>query len=546
VLRTAVFLGAFAFLLTALPGGTGPGAFTTERATIPVVYFGDVACDHCDTIVDGVIPELETRYEVDFEVTAFDVLQRRWEQEAREQLEALGLSYRTPPILFIGNNAYQGNYAIEHHLPREVEYLLQNDRFRSFDLVASNTSILDKIEAEEGATSPGDPRVLRYFWGVGCPHCERARPVIDRLEREFPDLIVERYEVFETREHHDTFLETLQHYGSTSTGVPQIFFEDYGWIGFSEGAEQQIEDAVRGRMVNQEIELPLFGVLSAETTPAAFITMAIAFVDGFNPCSLWVLTMLLGLVAHTRSRRRILLVGTIFLLITAAIYGAFMLGLLNIFAITGTTLFLRIVVAVIAVSMGLVNIKDYFAFKQGLSLTIPARFQRRITAGSRAMATTSASTVGLITMTALFAAGIALVELPCTAGFPVIWSRYVTSSVAAGTAFVSLLALYLLVYLAIEVVILAVALVTMGRISFSDRQARPIKLIGGAIMISLGIYYVIEPEMAETLTGVGRIFLTALFGAAALALAGKLLSSTIRLTRGQRRLLRKQQDPAGR
>lgn len=537
----AVFLAA-TLILSVVPPGSFQ-AHATDRTSVSVEYYGDIACEHCDTIVDGVLPELETRYGVSFEVASFDILQPRWEQEARAQLEALGLSYRTPPVLFIGNNAYQGNYAIEHHLPKEIEYLLQNDGFRSFDLTASNTSILDRIDAEEKTTSPGDPRVLRYFWGVGCPHCERARPVIDRLEREFPHLVVERYEVFETREHHDVFLETLEYYGSTSRGVPQIFFEDYGWIGFSEGTAEQIEDAVRGRLVSREIELPLFGTLSAEATPAALITVAIAFVDGFNPCSLWVLTMLLGLVAHTRSRKRILLVGTVFLLVTAGIYGAFMLGLLNIFAITGTTLLLRIVVAVIAVSMGLINIKDYFAFKRGLSLTIPARFHRRITAGSRSMAGASASTLGVAAMTAVFAAGIALVELPCTAGFPVIWSRYVTSSVAAGSAFAALLALYLLVYLAIEVVILLVALVTMGRISFSDRQARPIKLIGGAIMVSLGGYYVARPTMAESLSGVGQIFLTALLGAAVIALTGKLIPV---LTRGPRRQLRKQQDPAGR
>ncbi len=376
--------------------------------------------------------------------------------------------------------------------------------------------------------------MLRYFWGVGCPFCEEIAPFIDRLEERYPDLVVERYEVFETREHHDTFRETILWYGGSSSGVPQVFFEEHAWIGYSDRIVAEIEEAVRGGVVSSTIDLPLFGTLSPEETPAVAITAAIAFVDGFNPCSLWVLTLLLGLIVHTRSRRRILLVGSTFLVVTAAIYGFFMLGLLNVFAIAGNTLALRLLVATVAVTMGVINVKDYFFFKQGVSLTIPERFRRPIAAGTRYIADTSRSWPGLVMLTTVFAGAIAIVELPCTAGFPVIWSRYVTAAVSPGTSFFTLLGLYLLVYLLLEVAIVVIALVTMGRINFTEREARPIKLLGGALMVSLGVFYVIDPEIAGTVTGVGRIFLTALTGASVLMLLGGVIGRVTAAYNGRR------------
>ncbi len=268
----------------------------------------------------------------------------------------------------------------------------------------------------------------------------------------------------------------------------------------------------------QTLTLPFGSTLALDSLPAVVMTVAIAFVDGFNPCSLWVLTLLLGLIVHTRSRRKILLVGAVFLAVTAGIYGLFILGMLNVFMIAGVSGPVRWIVAILAITMGLINAKDYLFFKRGFSLTIPERFKRPIAAGTRNVQSATGSTSGLIAATALFAAAVAVVELPCTAGFPVLWSQYVVAAAAPGTLpFWGLLLLYLFVYLLIEIVIILVALVTLGRVAFAEREARTVKLAGGAIMVSLGVHYLVNPEIANSLIGVGRIFLAAMIGAVILA-----------------------------
>ncbi|SIQ25648.1 Cytochrome c biogenesis protein CcdA [Alkalispirochaeta americana] len=535
---------ALPFLLVLAPSLAPPLGAETR---IPLTYFGDISCAHCDTILERTIPALEDFFGVTFAVDAYDILNPREEARATEMLARMDTSYRTPPVLFIGNNAYQGNYAIEKMLPREVIFFLDREEFRPFNPEAMETRHPGTIAAEQTGTSksPGAPGVLRFFWGVGCPHCELAKPLLDRLEQRYPQIRIERYEVFQDQGHHQIFRETLNHYGLSSAGVPQFFFEDQAWLGFNETIARQIEEALQGGTPSRELTLPFFGTLTPEGTSLVAITAAIAFVDGFNPCSLWVLTLLLGLIAHSRSRRRILLVGGVFLLVTATIYGAFILGLLNIFTIAGASLPLRILVGTIAVGMGIINGKDFFAFHRGFSLAIPQAFRRPITAATRALAVTTASPAGLAGMTALFAGGIALAELPCTAGFPLIWSRTVTSAAGSqglpGGFFALLLTLYILVYLLIEIGIVSTALVTLNRLRFGEGQARWIKLLGGTVMISLGGFYLADPEIANSLAGVATIFAVALALAGTLAMIGFLAPAIVRALR---RLRPKQPDRA--
>lgn len=291
----------------------------------------------------------------------------------------------------------------------------------------------------------------------------------------------------------------------------------------------------RGRLT-----LPLIGSVDLALQPLVLSTLLIAFVDGFNPCSLWVLSILLALVVHTGSRKRVLSVGLTFLIVTAAVYGLFMVGIFNVLSYVSYLGWIQVLVALFALTFAVVNIKDYFYFKRGLSFTIadkhkPGIYQRmRSVMNQRGMLPT-------IGTTALMATGIALVELPCTAGFPVIWSNLVAGSNQTLFGFALLLALYLLVYLLIELIIFSTVLVTLKTKRFEERHGRALKLIGGMIMLALAIVLIVDPTWMDD---VGRSLLV--FGAALLAsLVIMLLHKTLaprfsaaHLTRAQRRRLK--------
>ena len=112
----------------------------------------------------------------------------------------------------------------------------------------------------------------------------------------------------------------------------------------------------------------------------------------------------------------------------------------------------------------------------------------------------------LIIMTAIMALGITLVELPCTAGFPVIWSQIIAYNEVTGMAFYSLLALYVLVYLSVELAIFIFAVVTLKMGKFEETHGKMLKLIGGMIMLFLGIALIFAPDIMNSLTGTLVLF----------------------------------------
>jgi cytochrome c biogenesis protein CcdA len=255
--------------------------------------------------------------------------------------------------------------------------------------------------------------------------------------------------------------------------------------------------------------VPFAGEVDADAMGLLPATALIAFVDGFNPCSLWVLSVLLAMLLRTGSRRRIAVVGGAFLVTTAAVYGLFIAGVFSAMSYVGYLAGIRWAVALLALTFAAVNIKDYFAFKKGFSFTIPDRFKPRIYRGGRGLMDENRSLLAVTGAAVVMALGIALVELPCTAGFPVVWSGLLTDAGVSGSEFAGLLSVYLGIYLLDEVVLFAAVVVTLRIARFQERHGQVLKLVGGMVMLALGIVMLTNPALMNTISGTIAVFLAA-------------------------------------
>jgi hypothetical protein len=267
-------------------------------------------------------------------------------------------------------------------------------------------------------------------------------------------------------------------------------------------------EAVRGD--ENTISLPLIGEIGLSDASVVASTALIALVDGFNPCSLWLLTFLLGVVVHTRSRAKTVAVGLTFLTVTAALYGLFIVGVFGLFIVSDASRWIRYAVVLLALTFGVLNVKDYFALGKGPSLTISGEQKRGISKRIQGLMMRRDSPVTLVLSTAALAAGVTFVELPCTAGFPVIWSRIVATQGIRGPLFGSLLALYLVIYLADELIILGAATITLRRAAFEEKHGRLLKLLGGTLMLGLGLAMLVAPLKGGSLQGVAVVFAAAI------------------------------------
>jgi cytochrome c biogenesis protein CcdA/glutaredoxin len=405
----------------------------------------------------------------------------------------------------------------------------------------------DALRAETGEGQVHE-LTMYVFMSETCPHCRAQKPFLDTLDRQHPQLEVLHYEVMTTREHHDLLRAIAAAHQVRPGSVPMIFAGGEHWVGDSRQIRAEISrhvehclesgcpdarslaehlltesDAIREEQADAVIDLPFLGQINLTRQPLLLSTSLIAFVDGFNPCSIWVLTILLALVLHSGSRARVMLVGLTFLITTATIYGLFIAGVFSVLAFAAYLPWIYWVVALFALVFGVVNIKDYFWFKRGVSFTIDDKHKPGIFKGFRELMTNGKSPLALMGATILMASGIALIELPCTAGFPVIWSGLVSAHGVGLTEFLFLLGIYLLIYLGIELVIFIIAVVKLRIDKFQEHHGRILKLIGGVIMLALAIVLVTAPELMSSAGSAMLVFVVAFAATGLILLAHRYL-----------------------
>lgn len=387
--------------------------------------------------------------------------------------------------------------------------------------------------------------VIYMFSSDRCPHCQAQEPFLQGLSDAHEGLVFQRLEVRATRVHHELFRNMAEAHGVDAGSVPAVFVGGRAWVGDSAAVRQSIARHVASclerscpdsrNLVLQPgeppapetaeglVSIPFVGEIDLARHPLLLATALIAFIDGFNPCSLWVLTILLALVIHSGSRARVLVVGLTYLTITAAIYGFFITGVFGVLSYLAYLRWVYWLVAAFALVFALVNIKDYFWFKRGLSFTIDDRHKPGIFRRIRGLISEGRSWPALIGATAFMAAGISLIELPCTAGFPVIWSGLVAAHDVDWAYFAVLLALYILIYLGIELVIFAIALISFRVDRFEERHGRVLKLIGGLIMLVLALMLLLAPDAMQDVGLTLGVFALALLAAALIVLVHRLL-----------------------
>ncbi len=398
------------------------------------------------------------------------------------------------------------------------------------------------------------------FWGDGCPHCAKAKPFLEGLATKYPGVDLRFYEIYYIEENRDLFVEMAAAHGFEPRSVPTIFIGERYWQGFSEEVtapeiEAVVEKCVREGCVDpgaglsglekgiltplsvtpippvapassaselpeggsDVINIPLIGQVDLSRQSLFVSTALISFVDGFNPCSVWVLTMLLALTLHTGSRRKVVLVGIVFLTVTAAVYALFIAGMFTLFTFISFVGWIQALVALVALFFAGVNIKDYFFYKEGLSFTISDEKKPGLAKGMRKVMDPTQTIWGLIGATIVLAGGVSLVEFSCTAGFPVLWSNILVANNVDGVTFVLLLLLYMVIYQLDELAIFFVAVFTLKASRLEEKHGRILKLIGGMLMLTLAGVMLINPSLLDDLGSAMVIFAIA-FGATGLLL----------------------------
>jgi glutaredoxin len=364
---------------------------------------------------------------------------------------------------------------------------------------------------------------IEVFVREGCPHCAKAKEFLAALQLEQPEL---KIVIRDVRLEHEA-LERLkriaerQHVAAVS--VPAFKVGDQLIIGFSEEAstgqlirmslarpqKQKAVEASSSCAAEESLtctadepipaaEPETFAVnffghsVSLDQVGLPLFTLAMGLLDGFNPCSMWVLILMISLLVPMNSRSRMFAIAGTFVAVQGIAYFLFMAAWLNLFLLIGLSRASEIIIATLALLAGMINLKDFWAFGRGISLSIPdaakpgiyARMRRILQAENLA-----AAIFGAVVLAVL----VQIVEFMCTSGFPALFTRILTLQKLDTMNYYGYLLLYDLAYMFDDMAILALGIITFSQRRLQEKEGRWLKLISGLVMVGLGFYLLLIP-----------------------------------------------------
>lgn len=351
-------------------------------------------------------------------------------------------------------------------------------------------------------TDEGRQVHLYFFWSKTCPHCQVALPAMQDLEVSHPWLQLHSYEITESHENAERYAAMAGYLGEDARVVPAFFVCGQFLQGFdaSGGRVQEILDrALACRTGSEAItvaptvtRLPLLGDIAPDQFSLPVLTLLLAGLDAFNPCAFFVLLFLLSLLVHTRSRARMLLVGGVFVFFSGLVYFLFMAAWLNLFLVISSVTWVTSAAGVVALVIGGLNTKDFFAFGQGPSLSMSGASRSGLFERMRRLLATERLPMMLVG-TVLLALAANSYELLCTAGFPMVYTRILTLESLPSAVYYGYLLFYNLIYVVPLLVIVLLFSATLGRHKLSERQGRALKLLSGLMMLGLGGLLLFSP-----------------------------------------------------
>lgn len=341
-----------------------------------------------------------------------------------------------------------------------------------------------------------------YFYGQGCPHCEKVAPFLDEMNQKYP-LNLHKFDIYTNNTYISIFDSYAAKHGISDSklGIPAVFVNDIYLIGDSP-ILGGFEDAVRNELSQSPTQAvdansTQLGLsdsssrcsdINGDQLSLLAITVA-AFVDSINPCAFGVLIFLIGArIFVAEQHKRALKLGLSFCVAVFITYIMFGLGLLSILNLAGFSGTFSVLVGLATLLIGVLYLKDAFWHRKGgFALEVPNGLKPVLMRMLKAVANPfGAFALGFVS---------AVFELPCSGGpYLCILGRLANNTTRFQT--IPLLAYYNLIYV-LPLVAISLLLysnfLSVGRLrDWNEKNKGLLKFFGGILMLYMGLSVVIQ------------------------------------------------------
>lgn len=386
----------------------------------------------------------------------------------------------------------------------------------------------DKNSSQPNSEKISNEINIYFFWSYGCPHCSQEKPFLEKLEQKYDNLKIHSFEVSNSRENANLLGKIGEELNVDVSGVPFTIVGQKYFIGWYNeeitgvSIEQAIQCALENgcqnivgnlitpinpnepiildpkeqkeKIILEKIKLPLLGEVETKNFSLPILTIIIAALDGFNPCAMWVLLFLISLLLEMKNKKRMWILGTVFIVSSAFVYFLFMSAWLNLFLFLGIIGSVRIIIGLVAIVTGGYNLKEYFFNKTSGCKVTSSEKRKKVFEKLKAITQKKEFLLAIGGMIVL-AFAVNLVELICSAGLPAIYTQILTLTELTQWQYYLYLMLYILIFMLDDLFIFFVAMKTLQMTGITTKYSRASHLIGGIAMLIIGILLIYKPEL---------------------------------------------------
>ncbi len=366
---------------------------------------------------------------------------------------------------------------------------------------------------------------IYLFHGAECPHCKEELAFLDIYLEKHPNVHLYKYEVWHDEENVKKFSEVKKMLEDSSMGVPYLIIGNNSVIGYIEDYTDEIiantinyylaNSYVDGvgrylgvvedngeewnkdvKYVESEDDLVIPNNLEniVKNSSLLVISIVIGFIDGLNPCAMWILLFLISMLLGIRNKKKRWLLGGVFLLSSAIVYYLFLLSWIDVSVYLTKITYIRLGIAAVAVIFGTYSIVKFIGSigKDDGCEVVNSNNRKRIITAIKKIVKEKSIFIAILGI-ALLAACVNIIELLCSLGLPVLFTQVLVLNEVTTfwKCFYSFI--YVLFFLIDDIIVFVVAMKTLEIKTISNKVGKYAHLIGGILMFIIGVLMLFKP-----------------------------------------------------
>ncbi|MCB9802963.1 hypothetical protein H6761_03015 [Candidatus Nomurabacteria bacterium] len=369
-----------------------------------------------------------------------------------------------------------------------------------------------------------DSVVKIYFFNAdGCPHCAKEELFLADLAERYSAIEVVNFEVSKNVENQEIFRSLGQFLDADISGVPFTVVGNQAFSGYGDDqthgaaieqaalfclenycpdimfamANVDSRDALDIEQVSSDatlenFKIPFFGTVNLKSFSLPLLTIILGALDGFNPCAMWALIFLIGLLLGMKDRKKMWILGGAFIVTSALVYYLFLVAWLNVLLFIGLIFWVRLLIALVALGGGIYSLKDFFTNKDAVCNV--GDMQKKQETFSRLRNVVKNNNFWLaLGGIIILAAAVNMIELICSAGIPAVYTQVLTMNDLPTWHYYMYILLYIFIFMLDDLIIFFLAMLTLQASGFTTKYSRFSRLLGGILMVLIGLLLIFKP-----------------------------------------------------